>query len=280
MTKKAWNIDTEQYREIKFLRMNFINNYNFTMGHVDITDQLKGSYRIDLWVTNRKWRWSMVFWGIGVLLTNAYVLYKKVLLAEDICPKDLLSHYKFRNEVCLYWINLELNERYYARLSSPPSSATTTCTTAGKSSRRPKRKLEFSPEYTVSLLTSWLSPTTITATTINDASLGFDGKFSCRLDKIRDHHVELASSNSRCGLHWWCAPADKKMRWKQNLSYCPTCNVTMCLECNRLFHTEKNIVERKMEIEKKLRGSYNKDRDSRNLNDKNNNIKRNLHRKM
>ena len=89
--KRVFNVDTNEWGEIKFLRMNFINNYNFTMGHVDVSDQLRGSYRIDRWVRNSKWWWSMLFWGIGVLLTNAYVLYKKVLLAEGEEEKNLLS---------------------------------------------------------------------------------------------------------------------------------------------------------------------------------------------
>ena len=110
------------------------------MGHIDVTDQLRGSYRVDCRVKNRKWWWSMVFWGIGVLLTNLYVLYKKILLAEGVCPKDLLSHYKFCKEVCFYWINPKLYEQDYARLSSSPSSIATTCTTAGMSSRRPKNE--------------------------------------------------------------------------------------------------------------------------------------------
>ena len=53
--KKVFNIDTNEWEEIDFLRMNFINNYNFTMGHVDVSDQLRGSYQIDIWVHNRKW---------------------------------------------------------------------------------------------------------------------------------------------------------------------------------------------------------------------------------
>ena len=89
--KKVFNVNNGEWEEIKFLRMNFINNYNFTMGHVDVSDQLQGSYRIDRWVQNRKWWWSMLFLGIGVLLTNAYVLYKKVLLAEGVEEKNLLS---------------------------------------------------------------------------------------------------------------------------------------------------------------------------------------------
>ena len=77
--KKVYDVESEKYEEVKFLRMNFINNYNFTMGHVDVSDQLRGSYHIDWWVRNRKWWWSMFFWGVGVLLTNAYVVYRKVL---------------------------------------------------------------------------------------------------------------------------------------------------------------------------------------------------------
>ena len=45
MKKKAYNnIDSGQQEEIEFLRMNFINNYNFTMEHVDLPDQLRVSY--------------------------------------------------------------------------------------------------------------------------------------------------------------------------------------------------------------------------------------------
>ena len=45
--KKVWNVDTCKYEEIKFLRLNFINNYNFTMDHIDVADKLRGKYCID-----------------------------------------------------------------------------------------------------------------------------------------------------------------------------------------------------------------------------------------
>ena len=82
--KKVWNVDTCEYEEIKLLRLNFINNYNFTMGHVDVADQLRGNYRMDRWVRNRKWWWTMMFWGIGTLLTNSYVVYLKINLQEGV----------------------------------------------------------------------------------------------------------------------------------------------------------------------------------------------------
>mmetsp|Transcript_25321 Transcript_25321/g.27162 ORF Transcript_25321/g.27162 Transcript_25321/m.27162 type:complete len:152 (+) Transcript_25321:120-575(+) len=87
-----------------------------------------------------------------------------------------------------------------------------------------------------------------------------------RLDTTRDHHAGLPSPNTRCQLHWWCGPVGDKMRWRQNLLYCCTCNVTLCLECNRLFHSEEFIAKEKLEIEKKLKKTYNKDRRSRNRN--------------
>ena len=59
------------------------------MGYIDISDQLRGSYRIDAWLRNRKWRWSILFWAICVMLTNAYVLYRKVLIEAEGIEKKI-----------------------------------------------------------------------------------------------------------------------------------------------------------------------------------------------
>jgi hypothetical protein len=73
--KKVYNVDTQKTEFIRFLRLNIIHKYNHTMGHVDVADQLRGSYRIDIYVRNRKWWWAIMFWAFGTLLTNAYVVY-------------------------------------------------------------------------------------------------------------------------------------------------------------------------------------------------------------
>ena len=65
-------IDTNEVETLKFLRLNQINKYNLEMGGVDIADQLRGVYRIDRWVRNWKWWWSILFWSIGVSRTNAW----------------------------------------------------------------------------------------------------------------------------------------------------------------------------------------------------------------
>ena len=64
--------------------MGHIDTYNNTMGHVDLADQLQGTYRPDVWVRNRKWWWSIWFWALGVMLTNAYILYIKINEEEGI----------------------------------------------------------------------------------------------------------------------------------------------------------------------------------------------------
>jgi hypothetical protein len=116
------------------------------MAHVDVADQLRGSYRIDIYVRNRKWRWDIMFWAFGTLLTNAYVVYIKVNIAEGVDRKQLLSHYEFRKEIALNWLDSsyepqthgikEAHRRKKTDLSSmfsSPSSVLTITTTTSSS---------------------------------------------------------------------------------------------------------------------------------------------------
>ena len=87
---QVYNVDTDTMEEMNFLRMGFIDNYNKTMGDVDIADQKQ------MWVRNRKWWWSIFFWVFGVLVTNAYVCYSKVCDENNIPKKKRRSHLEFR----------------------------------------------------------------------------------------------------------------------------------------------------------------------------------------
>ena len=47
-------------------------------------------------------------WGLGVQLTNAYVMYKTLNLHEGRNKKYLISHHDFRKRIALCWINPEM----------------------------------------------------------------------------------------------------------------------------------------------------------------------------
>ena len=84
MEKPCFNVETGMVETLIFLRMNTIHEYNNTMGGVDLVDQLRETYRIDKGVQNRKWWWSILFWSISVMITNAYVIYLHVNLENGI----------------------------------------------------------------------------------------------------------------------------------------------------------------------------------------------------
>jgi hypothetical protein len=69
--KKVYNPFEGHSILMNFLRPNIIDDYNNSMNGIDIADQLRNHYRVNSWMQKRK-RW----WGIQVLLVNAYMLYK------------------------------------------------------------------------------------------------------------------------------------------------------------------------------------------------------------
>ena len=77
-TKPVYNVDSGMIEKLRFLRMEHIDAYNFTIGNVGVEDQLRGICRLDTWVRNQKWWWSLFFWAIGTMITNAYITYLKV----------------------------------------------------------------------------------------------------------------------------------------------------------------------------------------------------------
>ena len=70
---------------------------------------MRGSYRVDHCLINRKWWWLLVFWIIGFFPTNAYVLYCKTCDEHEIPKQGFLTHIEFRKSVSLAWINTELH---------------------------------------------------------------------------------------------------------------------------------------------------------------------------
>ena len=201
-----------------------------TMGSVDLADQLRETYRVDNGVRNRKWWWSILFWAIGVMLTNAYIIYITINLKKGKNKKDLFSHHDFRKEIALAWINP--NERKNA-IQKPADSIIT-------------RRKRFSSEIS--------TPSTITeesltlrnkkATRMTDEALKPNGSLSCRLQAAYDHLPERPHTNkARCALHRWAG-----VEYRASMLYCLTCNVNLCLNCYKNFHQNVNILQTKKSL--------------------------------
>ena len=61
------------------------------MDGVDLADQLWVTYRIYKGLWNRKWWWSILFWSIGVMVTNAYVIYLHVNIENGIKKRFMIT---------------------------------------------------------------------------------------------------------------------------------------------------------------------------------------------
>ena len=64
---------------MEFLRLNVNDNYNGEMNAVDISDHLRTIYEFNHCLRNKKWLWAILLYAMGVLLTNAYLVYCSVM---------------------------------------------------------------------------------------------------------------------------------------------------------------------------------------------------------
>ena len=90
------------------------------MNNVDIYDQLRILYRYDWWMHKQKWWWSIVFWALQILQTNAYIIYCKY---HKMHLKEPMYHYKFIESIALTWLdegNMALKDRVAGYHSTYP----------------------------------------------------------------------------------------------------------------------------------------------------------------
>ena len=251
--KQVYNVDTGKVESLRFLRMNTIDNYNKTMGNVDIADQLRGSYRVDHWIRNRKWWWSLWFWSLGVMLTNAYIMKCKVDMECGVDEKDLMSQHDFRKDVAEAWINpaeyakekglkmtVTTNRKRKTITDADSSvSSVTMSTSSSVSSRRLKTS--------VSLRRLFTPRPEKRATAFTDDSLSPNGQLKIRLNVAADHYpIPPSSTRARCALHRWVDNESLKQVMK-----CTTCNVHLCIQCYKLYHTVPDLISIKQHLKKK-----------------------------
>ena len=236
--KNVYNVDSGEVEELKFLRLNNIDKYNKEMGNVDLADQLRGTYRLDKSTRNRKWWWSIMFWSVGVMLTNAYIMYLKVNMLEyGVQRKYLMSHHDFRKAIALYWINPEEYEKELKvaaqsyKLKRKSTSSSVSSISIDSSIQEPTKKIKTGQHY------------------VTDMSLcPSSGSLKCRLDQNLDHIPEAGAPRARCWLHWWGG-----VETQAQILVCLACGVSLCSKCYRLFHTKPNIVSMKSKLMKRFK---------------------------
>ena len=79
-----------------------IHDYNIGMNAIDLADQIRNTYRWELFMRKRKWWWSIMMWYIQILLANSYILYKKYMKMHDL---KAISHFYFNQQVCMACID-------------------------------------------------------------------------------------------------------------------------------------------------------------------------------
>lgn len=80
---------------------------------------------------------------------------------------------------------------------------------------------------------------------LSDSSLGRDGDLKCRLDKTLNHFPKsCSSSNPQCALHQWAGSVSQNQ-----ILFCPTCKVNLCIDCFELFHTESDLSSKKERLQ-------------------------------
>ena len=85
-------------RNACLLYFNADDSYHYNMNSVDLTDQLWNVYQVDHWMCKYKWWWYLFFQDHGLVLVNAYIIYKTQ--CEEVKVKPT-SHYEFQRLDCL-----------------------------------------------------------------------------------------------------------------------------------------------------------------------------------
>ena len=85
--------------------MCFIKEYNHQMGDLDVADQLRNNNWFDHWLEKRKWWWSIMFLGIGVILVNAYIVYIRFNLEAGVSKSYLLLYHDLSKKNSVAWVS-------------------------------------------------------------------------------------------------------------------------------------------------------------------------------
>jgi hypothetical protein len=182
----------------------------------------------------------MIFFSENTVMRTSNNAYSakavKVNIAEGVDRKQLLSHYDFRKEIALNWLDSSYKPRTHQIKDAPSKKMT-----AGLMSRFP------SPS-SVSTITTTTSSSR--AAFCTDTSLSENGLLQCRLDTTLTHLPSRKRGNRpQCALHSWTG-----IRKERDILYCRSCNIHLCVDCYEIFHTRSNLVATKEQLTIEYKG--------------------------
>ena len=185
--------------------------------------------------------WALFMWGLGVVLVNAYILYKTAhmyIWCTD--KKQIMSQYEFRKSVALAYI---LNNNDHKKVTE----TTTNTNISTQSNDRTGSELVSSSIAKSRTKRGNHSQSTPhfkrKAVRFNDKSLHpITGSLRNHLDTSFCHlpmtFSEIETKSLRCQLHRWI---DRNIEYKHSVMVCTYCNVSLCVYCYKVFHTMKHV---------------------------------------
>jgi hypothetical protein len=203
---------------------------------------------MDHWQRQFKWWWSIWLWGFGVLLVNAYIFYQKVMEESGVPKKEWLSHYEFRRQIALAWIQVDEPSMKARKKANLP-------VTVSVISKRKEVPLDSGKPKRRKMLGNFSSTNSTTPSTITGISnlttdsecnkkkrgsafkdstlLSTNGPFSRRLDTTLGHFCIAVEGRPKCALHRWASGLEQT----SNVFNCSYCGISLCVECFQMFHT-------------------------------------------
>ena len=191
------------------------------MGQVGIVDQIHNSYKMDHWLRNFKWWHSILWWVFQVLLTNSYIVYKKVLGQAGESPR---SHYDYQKLDAVSWIDMQnFSGKGCSKAESVCLSiSTATCDDVSSSGR--KQKTNYLNNNALDPQKDWMRYRL-------NLHLGLWLHPSVKYKSMNKAHYQLCFQVT-----------EREIQNTKNTSHYNECVMILCLgKCYKTFHTKWDL---------------------------------------
>lgn len=202
-------------------------------------------------------------WGMGVLLTNSYVLCRQVQEEQGVPAKDRLTHCDFLLSVARAWIDQnETDIRTIRRVKEKKRKERENhqhqTAPEGTTTPSPPKRSRHS-NHSTDPSTALVSPpkSASKAPRANDKTLDpKKGLLRFRLNHFANFHCpeKSACKVPSCALHRWLLGRDNEShgQTRNKIVACSVCQVNLCIPCFRTFHAVDDLLSKKDELRSKL----------------------------